>query len=107
MDLDDFVRNEEPESRVRNESMGIDGSHWKQTYFLPLPNHPPAQRRCLYDGSAREVVKQECEMQLTPALNEKVMKAVQTAVKDAKPRPAVDRLVAARTIGKWHAIASF
>jgi hypothetical protein len=31
VNLDDFVRDEEPESRVRNESMGIDGSHWKQT----------------------------------------------------------------------------
>jgi hypothetical protein len=40
-------------------------------------------------------------MELTPALNERVMKAVQATLKDVKPRPSVDRLVAARTTGKW------
>jgi hypothetical protein len=46
-------------------------------------------------------------MQLTPALNEKVMKAVQAALKEAKPRPAIDRLVAARTTGKWARYCQF
>ena len=40
-------------------------------------------------------------MKLTPALEKKVMEAIQAALKDAKPRPAVDRLLAARTSGKW------
>ena len=40
-------------------------------------------------------------MELTPALKEKVEKAIQAALKDVKPRPAVDRCVAARTTGKW------
>jgi hypothetical protein len=46
-------------------------------------------------------------MQLTPALNEKVMKAVQAALRDVKPRPSVDRLVAARTTGKWARYCQF
>jgi hypothetical protein len=40
-------------------------------------------------------------MELTPKLNESVMKAIQAALKDVKPRPAVDRLLAARVTGKW------
>ena len=40
-------------------------------------------------------------MELTPALKEKVEKAIQAALKDVKPRPAVDRLLAARVTGKW------
>lgn len=40
-------------------------------------------------------------MKLTAALNEKVTKAIQEALKEVKPRPAVDRLVAARVTGKW------
>jgi hypothetical protein len=46
-------------------------------------------------------------MKLTPALNEKVMKAVEAALRDVKPRPAVDRLVAARVSGKWSHYAQF
>ena len=40
-------------------------------------------------------------MELTPKLNESVMKAIQAALKDAKPRPAVDRILTARLTGKW------
>jgi hypothetical protein len=40
-------------------------------------------------------------MKLSQALNDKVMKAIQAALKDVKPRPAVDRLLAARVTGKW------
>jgi hypothetical protein len=40
-------------------------------------------------------------MELTPALKVKVEKAIQAALKDAKPRPAVDRLLTARVTGKW------
>ncbi|MGB8789314.1 MAG: hypothetical protein WCC98_16750 [Candidatus Acidiferrales bacterium] len=40
-------------------------------------------------------------MELTPALKEKVEKAIQAALKDVKPRPAVDRLLTARVTGKW------
>lgn len=40
-------------------------------------------------------------MELSPALKAKVEKAIHAALKDAKPRPAVDRLVAARITGKW------
>ncbi len=39
-------------------------------------------------------------MKLTPALQEKVEKAIQAALRDVKPRPVVDRLVAARVTGK-------
>jgi hypothetical protein len=40
-------------------------------------------------------------MELTPALKEKVGKAIQAALKDVKPRPAVDRLLTARVTGKY------
>jgi hypothetical protein len=40
-------------------------------------------------------------MELTPALKEKVEKVIQAALKDVKPRPAVDRLLAARVTGKY------
>jgi hypothetical protein len=40
-------------------------------------------------------------MELTPALKAKVEKAIQAALKDMKPRPAVDRLLTARVTGKW------
>jgi hypothetical protein len=40
-------------------------------------------------------------MELTPALKEKVEKAIQAALKDVKPRPAVDRLLTARVTGKY------
>lgn len=40
-------------------------------------------------------------MKLTPSLDKKVTEAIQAALKDVKPRPAVDRLLAARTSGKW------
>lgn len=40
-------------------------------------------------------------MELTPALKEKVEKALQQALKDAKPRPAVDRIVGIRLTGKY------
>jgi hypothetical protein len=40
-------------------------------------------------------------MELTPALKAKVEKAIQAALKDVKPRPAVDRLLTARVTGKW------
>jgi hypothetical protein len=46
-------------------------------------------------------------MELAPKLNEKVMAAIQIALKDAKPRPAVDRLVAARTTGKYARYCQF
>ena len=40
-------------------------------------------------------------MDLTPALKEKVEKALQQALKDAKPRPAVERIIGARITGKY------
>jgi hypothetical protein len=40
-------------------------------------------------------------MELTPKLNESVMKAIQAVLKDARPRPAVDRVLTARLTGKW------
>ncbi len=40
-------------------------------------------------------------MELTPKLNEKVMAAISKALKGLSPRPAVDRIVTARTSGKW------
>jgi hypothetical protein len=40
-------------------------------------------------------------MELTPKLSEKVMDAIRAALKDVKPRPAVDRLLATRMSGKW------
>jgi hypothetical protein len=46
-------------------------------------------------------------MKLTPALEKKVTEAIQAALKDVKPRPAVDRLLAARTSGKWKHYCQF
>lgn len=40
-------------------------------------------------------------MELTPKLQENVMAAIAEAIKGMKPRPAVDRILAARTTGKW------
>lgn len=40
-------------------------------------------------------------MELTPALKEKVEKAIQAALRDVKPRPVIDRLLTARVTGKW------
>ena len=40
-------------------------------------------------------------MELTPALEEKVEKALQQALKDVKPRPAVDRVVGIRLTGRY------
>jgi hypothetical protein len=40
-------------------------------------------------------------MELTPKLSEKVMEAISKAIKGLTPRPAVDRLLTARTSGKW------
>ena len=39
-------------------------------------------------------------MELTPALKERVEKAIQATLKDMEPRPAVDRLLTARVTGK-------
>jgi hypothetical protein len=46
-------------------------------------------------------------MELTPALKAKVEKAIQAALKDVKPRPAVDRLVACRVTGKYARYCQF
>jgi hypothetical protein len=46
-------------------------------------------------------------MELTPALKVKVEKAIQAALKDVKPRPAVDRLLTARLTGKWQHYCQF
>ena len=40
-------------------------------------------------------------MKLTPKLNKQVMDAIADAIKGLRPRPAVDRVLAARTTGKW------
>lgn len=47
-------------------------------------------------------------MELTPALKAKVEKAIQAALKDVKPRPAVDRLLVARVSGTqgWRSCAA-
>jgi hypothetical protein len=46
-------------------------------------------------------------MKLTPALEKKVSEAIQAALKDVNPRPVVDRLVAARTTGKYARYCQF
>jgi hypothetical protein len=46
-------------------------------------------------------------MKLTPALEKKVMEAIQVALKEVKPRPAVDRLLTVRTSGKWKHYCQF
>ena len=40
-------------------------------------------------------------MELTPKLSERVMVAIQAALKEVKPRPAVDRLLTARVTGEY------
>jgi predicted transcriptional regulator len=40
-------------------------------------------------------------MELTPKLNEQVMDAISEAIKEIRPRPAVDRILTARVTGKW------
>jgi hypothetical protein len=49
----------------------------------------------------------EAPMKLTPALEKRVTEAIRAALKDAKPRPAVDRILAARTSGKWKHYVQF
>jgi hypothetical protein len=46
-------------------------------------------------------------MELTSKLSEKVMDAISKAIKGLTPRPAVDRLLAARTSGKWKHYVQF
>lgn len=38
---------------------------------------------------------------MTPNMKEKVLDAIGKALKDVKPRPAVDRILTARLSGKW------